>query len=81
MQTDDNKTTRQGRRSAQALLHTAQIQIQGNTHASLQSNVFRGVHYILVTLACTAKHWPDPWPLHEAWALFWGAQLFWSDTP
>ena len=42
---------------------------------------FCGVHYILVTLAYTAKHWPDPWPLHEAWALFWGAQLFWSDTP
>ena len=28
-----------------------------------------------------ASLWPDPWPLHEAWVLFWGSQLFWSDTP
>ena len=26
-------------------------------------------------------HWSDPWPLHEAWVLFWAAQLFPSDTP
>ena len=39
------------------------------------------LHFAVCVTLCYTLHWSDPWPLHEAWVLFWAAQLFWSDTP
>ena len=48
---------------------------------TLCNECYTFLHFAVSVTHCYTLHWSDPWPLHEAWVLFWAAQLFWSDTP